>query len=132
MADQMHFDLVSPERLLLSEAVDGVVIPGAAGEMTILPRHAPLMSTLKAGVIEVQGGSAKDARYFVFGGFAEVTPAGLVILAEEALPLDQIDVALLDQRIRDLEEDAEDAADDEVRFSAAERLGQLRQVRAAF
>ena len=129
MAEQIQFDLVSPEQLLLSQAVDGVVVPGTEGEMTILPRHAPLMSTLRAGVIQVLGANIKTPRYFVFGGFAEVTPAGLVILAEEAVPLDQIEVSVLDQRIRDLEEDVADARDDEARLAAADKLGHLRQVR---
>ena len=81
----LHFELVSPAKLLFSGDVESVVIPGTEGEMTILPQHAPILTSLRAGVVVVT--SAKGAeRIFVRGGFAEVNPKGLTVLAERAIP----------------------------------------------
>ena len=76
MAEPLHFDLVSPERLLVSEEVESVVVPGAEGYFTVLARHAPFMSTLKPGLVEVKELSGAVQKFFVRGGFADVTPAG--------------------------------------------------------
>ncbi len=132
MAEKLQFDLVSPEQLLMSQDVDSVVVPGADGDFTVLARHAPLMSTVRPGVIDVKGEGIEHPRIFVRGGFAEVTPDGLTILAEEAIPLDQVDTAKLDQRIQDLEEDVADAKDDEARLRAADELAHMRQIRSGF
>ncbi len=129
MADKLHFDLVSPDRLLMSEEVDMVLVPGSEGDFGVLPAHAPFMSTLKPGVVEVTGAGEGDARIFVRGGFAEVTPRGLTVLAEEAIPLAELDVAQLDQKIKDAEEDVADARDDQSRDAAQLTLDQLRQIR---
>ncbi len=129
MADKLHFDLVSPDRLLLSEEVDGVVVPGSEGDFGVLPNHAPVMSTLKPGVLEVSGAASGEARIFVRGGFAEVTPKGLTVLAEEAIPLAELDVAQLDQKIQDASEDVADAKDDATRDAAQLTLDHLRQLR---
>ena len=131
MPDQIKFELVSPERLLVSQNVDGVVVPGADGEFTALAHHAPLMSTINPGVIRVLGGGEDKSRFFVRGGFAEITPEGLTILAEEAIPLEKLDAVDLDQRIKDLEEDVRDAKDDETRLKASDELAHLKQVRGA-
>src|SRR5882672_9506578 len=88
MADKIHFDLVSPERLLLSEDVDMVTLPGAEGYFGVLAGHAPVLSALRAGVIEVKREGASDLRLFVRGGFAEVDPNKVIVLAEEAIPMD--------------------------------------------
>ena len=95
MAEPFRFELVSPERLLVSEEVDSVTAPGAEGEFTVLARHAPFMSTLKPGLVEVRGLSGDTRRIFVRGGFADVTPAGLTILADEAIRLEDLDPATL-------------------------------------
>ena len=129
MADKLHFDLVSPDRLLLSEEVDQVLVPGSEGDFGVLPNHAPVMSTLKPGVLEVTGSSSGDGRIFVRGGFAEVTPKGLTVLAEEAIPLAELDVAQLDQKIQDASEDVADAKDDAAKDAAQMTLDQLRQLR---
>ncbi len=129
MADKLHFDLVSPDRLLLSEEVDGVVVPGSEGDFGVLPNHAPVMSTLKPGVLEVTGAASGETRIFVRGGFAEVTPKGLTVLAEEAIPLAELDVAQLDQKIQDASEDVADAKDDATRDAAQLTLDHLRQLR---
>lgn len=130
MADGLQFDLVSPERLLISEAVEHVVVPGAEGYLTVLPNHAPLMTTLKPGVLEVKDASGDVRRYFVRGGFADVTPAGLTILADQAIRVEELNASELDQQIREAEEDLADFAEDFERRTAAEkRLNDLRDAR---
>jgi F-type H+-transporting ATPase subunit epsilon len=130
MADKIHFDLVSPERLLMSEDVDMVTLPGADGYFGVLAGHAPVITTLKPGVIEVQGGEKPDLKLFVKGGFAEVDAEKVVVLAEEAVPLDEFDVAALDVRIKDTEEDLALAKTDAERARVTEALDHLRQLRA--
>ena len=125
-----HFELVSPERLLFSGNVEAVVVPGAEGAFTVLKNHAPVMSVLKAGVIEVDESQTKKQRLFVRGGFADVSSKGLTILAEQAIPVEEFDAAKLDAQITDAEEDLNDAASDEAKRLAAEKLAQLREVRA--
>ena len=125
------FELVSPERLLFGSDVESVVVPGTEGEFTVLRDHAPLMSTLKPGVVTVIEAGAKETRLFVRGGFADVAPTGLTILAESAVPLEQLDAAKLDAEIQNAREDVSDAADDESRRLAQEKLDQLNELRAA-
>jgi len=131
MADPFTFELVSPERLLLSEPVLQVVVPGSEGEFTVLKNHAPFMSTIKPGVVAVTPTSGAVQRYFVRGGFADVGATGLTILAEQAVPVESLDPALLASEIKDAEEDLADARDDTSRTAAATKLGQLRDVQAA-
>jgi F-type H+-transporting ATPase subunit epsilon len=131
--DTFPFELVSPERLLISEDVEHVVVPGSEGEFGVLAHHAPLMSTLKPGIVKVyrtEGGEPK--RLFVRGGFADVNPRGLTILADEAIPMEEFDVARLDAAIKDAEEDAADAAGEEAKRKADLRLAQLKELRGAF
>ena len=109
MAEPLHFELVSPERLLVSEEVEYVVVPGAEGYFTVLARHAPFLSTLKPGLVEVKGLGGEVDRIFVRGGFADVTPAGLTILADQAVRVADVDAAMLAQQVRDAEEDVADA-----------------------
>jgi len=92
MADKLHFSLVSPARELFSGEVDHVIAPGSDGEFGVLVNHAPFMTTLKNGVVRVEDGGETTMRLFVRGGFADVTPAGLTILAEEAINLDSVSV----------------------------------------
>ena len=131
MADKLHFDLVSPERLLLSEGVDMVTVPGKEGDFGVLAGHAPVMTTLRPGVINVDDAGKTQQRIFVRGGFAEVTPKGLTILAENAIPLEELDAAMLDQEIQNAQEDVTDAKTDETRQSAQEKLDHLKQLREA-
>jgi F-type H+-transporting ATPase subunit epsilon len=129
MAEPMHFDLVSPERLLMSEEVESVVVPGSEGFFTVLARHAPFMSTLKPGLVEVRTLAGETQKIFVRGGFADVTPAGLTILADEAIRLEDFDTAALAQEIRDAEEDLADAGQDQAKRAVAEKkLSELRDV----
>lgn len=130
--DTFQFELVSPEKLLISEEVQHVVVPGVEGEFGVLAHHAPLLSTLKPGVVKVyktEGGEPE--RLFVQGGFADVNPKGLTILADAAVPMSEFDLASLDQAIKDAEEDLSDAEGDKARLRAQERLDHLRQFRLA-
>ncbi len=126
-----HFELVSPEKLLFSGDVESVVAPGAEGQFTVLKDHAPVMTTLKSGVVTVAGGDGKVEKLFVRGGFADVNGAGFTILAELAVPLSEIDVAKLEADIRNAREDVADAKSDETRRAANEKLAQLEEMRAS-
>ncbi len=118
--DKVEFELVSPERLLLSELVDMVVVPGEEGDFGVLPMHAPLISTVRPGVIQVYQDRQVTQRLFVAGGFAEVTRSRCTVLAETAMPVDEIDRAQVEQQLKDAREDVADAKTDEAR-KAAER-----------
>ncbi len=131
MAEKLTFDLVSPERLLLSEEVDMVTLPGAEGDFGVLPGHAPVLSTLKSGVVEVKGVSEALSRLFVRGGFAEVNGDKVTVLAEEATILAELNVEELDQNIRNTEEDLAAAKSDEDRERASESLAHLKLLRAS-
>jgi F-type H+-transporting ATPase subunit epsilon len=131
MADKISFDLVSPERLLLSEKVEMVTVPGREGDFGVLAGHAPLISSLRPGAIDIKGGEKGDARYFVLGGFAEVTAQKLTVLAEDVLPMAEVDAAALDERIRHAEEDVLQARSETDRAKAVESLDHLKLLRAA-
>src|SRR5436190_9610215 len=128
---KIAFDLVSPERLLLSCTADMVTVPGTEGYMGVMAGHAPLVSTLRAGMVDVMV-DGKDDRYFIRGGFAEIGPAKITILAEEALPMTEMDLAVLDQRIADAQEDEIAAKTDADRQRAAQMVDDLKMVMAAF
>jgi F-type H+-transporting ATPase subunit epsilon len=102
MADKVQFELVSPEKLLLSEAVDMVVVPGSEGNFGVLPGHSLLISTVRPGVIDVYEGSQIAERIFVSGGFAEVTPERCTVLADEAMPLSALDAATVEAALTEL------------------------------
>ncbi len=121
----LHFELVSPAKLLFSGDVDSVVLPGTEGEMTILPQHAPLLTSLRPGVVVVTSSKGAD-RIFVRGGFAEVNPKGLTVLAERAIPIAELDAAALAAQVKDAEEDVADATDDEAKRHAQENLDHLK------
>lgn len=132
MAGKLHFDLVSPERLLMSAEVEMVTVPGVEGDFGVLVGHAPVITTLRPGVLAVKAtASSEEERIFVRGGFAEVNLDGLTVLAEEAMPLAELDGAALDQRVKDAEEDVTDAKDDATRQKAQERLDRLKELRVA-
>jgi F-type H+-transporting ATPase subunit epsilon len=130
MADMLHFSLVSPERELFSGDVKQVDAPGVEGEFGVLPKHAPFMTVLKPGVVRIHEDSGVTP-VFVRGGFADVTPAGLTILAEEAIRLADVDVASLDSELAKVRSDAADPGDETRRKRAGERLAYLEALRAA-
>lgn len=109
---KVAFELVAPERQLASEMVDMVVAPGADGEFGVLPDHSLFMSLLRPGVIDIYEGGNISRRIFVGGGFAEVNERGCIVLAEEALPVDEIDVDQARQRLRNAQDDLTEAKDD--------------------
>jgi len=131
MADKIAFDLVSPERLLLSDSADMVTIPATEGYMGVMAGHAPVVTTLRPGMIDVSN-NGTDTRFFIRGGFAEISAAKINVLADEAIPMDEMDLAVLDQRIRDAEEDVLAAATDVEKARRNEILDDLKLVRAAF
>ncbi len=125
-----HFDLVSPEKLLFSGEVTQVDLPGSEGDFGVLAGHAPLVTTLRPGILVIHG-SAGELRIVVNGGFAEVGPAGLNVLAELAVPVEEFDVAVLAGVIKDTEEDVADATDDWRRDKLSRKLDQLKALQAA-
>lgn len=128
MADKVSFDLVSPERLLVSTEVDMVVVPGSEGYFGVLAGHQPMVASLRPGVVEIHNEGEAVERIYVGGGFAEVTHERLIVLAEEAVPVAELDRATLEQRIRDTEEDLTQAATDDVRHQAEATLAHLRDL----
>ena len=104
MADKVEFELVSPERLLVSEGADMVVVPGEEGDFGVLPGHALFLSGVRPGTIEVYNGETISDRIFVAGGFAEVTGEGCTVLAEEAVNLAEVERVSVEARISDNEQ----------------------------
>jgi F-type H+-transporting ATPase subunit epsilon len=131
MADKIAFDLVSPERLLLSETAEMVTVPGREGDFGVLAGHAPVISSLRPGVIDVKGGDHGEARFFVLGGFVEVNAQKLTVLAEDVLPMAEVDAAALDQRIKNAGEDILQAKTEADRAKAVESLDYLKTLRSA-
>lgn len=131
MADTLTFDLVSPERLLISEAVTLVVVPGSEGDFGVMPGHTPVITTMRPGVVEVHPAEGDTQRIYVRGGFAETTGDNLTILAEEAINLADLDRAKLEQRLQNAREDIDLARDDEERRTAEANVAQLTQLLAA-
>src|SRR5579864_8142509 len=130
MADKVKFELVSPEKLLLSEAVDMVVVPGGEGNFGVLPGHSLLISTVRPGVIDVYDGGAIGERIFVAGGFVEVTPERCTVLADEAMPLSAIDVATVEGEMRALEGSVANLRERAGRLAGEEREAALAEQRA--
>ena len=131
MADSIAFELVSPDRLLMSAEVAQVVLSGREGDFTVMPGHAPVITTLRPNVVEVGGLDGEDTRIFVRGGFADVAADRLTVLAEEAIMLNELDRAALEQRIQDATEDLEDATEDAARDDARELLERLQALLTA-
>ncbi|MCW2244698.1 F-type H+-transporting ATPase subunit epsilon [Azospirillum fermentarium] len=126
MADKVEFELVSPEKLLASQPVDMVVVPGTEGDFGVLAGHAPLISTVRPGVIDVYEGDRVVDRVFVAGGFAEVTETRCTVLAEQAIPVAEIDRAKAEQEFKDLSEDLDDAKTDADKAEAEAKLAIAR------
>jgi F-type H+-transporting ATPase subunit epsilon len=126
-----HFELVSPEKLLFSGDVEAVVVPGVEGQFTVMKDHAPVMTVLKAGIVEIDETASKSSKLFVRGGFADVAGGRLTLLAEQATPIDQFDATQLSREIKNAEEDLNDAKTEEAKNLAAEKLDQLTELRAA-
>ena len=130
MADKLHFALVSPEREFFNGEVDHVVVPGSEGEFGVSPNHAPVMSVIKPGALKVINEGA-ERRIFVNGGFADVTPEGLTVLAEEAIDLADVDPAQLEQQLKNAQDDLRDANTDDRRAAARRALSRVETIKAA-
>jgi F-type H+-transporting ATPase subunit epsilon len=122
MAATVQFELVSPERLLRSEAVEMVVVPGTEGNFGVLPGHALLISTVRPGLIEIfEGGRVKE-RIFIAGGFAEVNPERCTVLADEAVPLPDLNRTVLEAEAREMEARLSAAQNERERDQARRQL----------
>ncbi|WP_114390099.1 F0F1 ATP synthase subunit epsilon [Notoacmeibacter marinus] len=124
MSMAFTFELVSPERLLVSREVDSVVVPAAEGDMTAMPNHAPTMSALRAGMVTVETGGDKE-QFVVLGGFADVQPDSCTILAETAATPGDFDRDLLTSRIDEAQTRLKETSDDDERSELEEVLGSL-------
>jgi ATP synthase, F1 epsilon subunit (delta in mitochondria) len=131
MADAFNFELVSPERLLVSEKATEVVIPATLGEMTVLANHAPTMTTIKPGVVTVKLASGQVDKYVVFGGFADILPTGCTLLAESAVALADITRETLQARIEATRTEANAATTHEHKTKLEEYLAQLTELNGA-
>ena len=127
---ELHLEFVSPESVLFSGDVDQVDLPGAEGDMGILAGHAPLVTTLRPGIVTIFHGNAK-VPVVVIGGYAEVSPSGLTVLADRAVARDDFDMALLTGEIKDAEEDVADCTNDAERDRLTRHLEQLKSLQAA-
>ncbi len=103
MADRVQFELVTPERLVVSTEVEMVVVPGTEGNFGVLPGHAPLISTIRPGTVDIYEGRTIIQRIFIVGGIAEVTPERCTVLADEAMPPELLDRAALDAELTEVE-----------------------------
>ena len=126
MAGTFKFELVTPERMALSEDVGQVVVPGVEGDFTVLPGHAPVIPALRPGIIDVTLPDASKTRIFVKGGFAEVDADHLTVLAERALDVEAMDAATVAAELATAEADLASATDDARRLAAASAVERLR------
>ncbi|MGO8672299.1 MAG: F0F1 ATP synthase subunit epsilon [Capsulimonadaceae bacterium] len=125
-----HFELVSPNKLMFSGPAESVLVPGSEGDFVVLKDHAPVMASLRPGVVTFEEAQGKQTRIFVRGGFADVSASGLILLAETAIPAGELDAAHLDQEIKNAEEDLADAPDEQKRLWQ-EKLDRLRELKSA-
>ena len=126
MAGEFTFELVSPERVLMSESVEHVVLPGSEGELGVLADHAPAVVALKPGFIRVLSGSTVARRIYVRGGFAEVNAEAVTVLAEHALDMDNADSDAISAELAIAEKNLADASDDNAEFLAQAAVDALR------
>ena len=131
----VQFELVTPEQLFVSRAVDMVVVPGTEGNFGVLPGHSPLISTIRPGTIDIYEGNAIAERIFVAGGLAEVTPEGCTVLADEALPPDSLDRAQIEAEMQTLDDNIASLRDQIGRAAGTDRehlLAEQRQLERRF
>ena len=131
MADKVAFELVSPDRLLMSVEADAVAMPGMEGDFGVLLGHAPLISALRAGVIEIEGAGDGPDRIYIAGGFAEVVADRLTVLAEEAVAVGDMDRADIEQRLSEANDELSGAEEGEQRRLAEGKVGVLQEMLGA-
>ena len=129
MAEGVKIEIVSPERLLVSETAQSVTVPGSEGYFTVLGEHSPLMTTLKPGFITAVTGTGPAQVFFVRGGFADVAPEGLTILAEQALPLAEFNPAEIDADIEAAEIELAGATTIDEKSAATEKVNAWRNLK---
>ena len=126
--ERVEFELVTPERLVVSRGVDMVVVPGAEGDFGVLPGHTPMISTVRPGIVNVYEGREIVERMFVAGGFAEVTAARCTVLADRAVAVDELDRAAAEQTLKDAREDLADAKTDDARAEAEKQIAICEEI----
>ncbi|MGD9537385.1 MAG: F0F1 ATP synthase subunit epsilon [Alphaproteobacteria bacterium] len=128
MADTFQFELVAPERLIYSDQAEMVVVPGSEGEFGVLPGHSPLISAVRPGIVEVYEYPAikSKARFFVAGGFAEVTGERCTVLSNEAMPVEEIDKEAARERLAEAELALRDAQSDAEKAKAEAEIAVVR------
>ena len=127
--ERVEFELVTPERLVVSRGVDMVVVPGTEGDFGVLPGHTPMISTVRPGIVNVYEGREIVERMFVAGGFAEVTAARCTVLADRAVAVDELDRAATEQTLKDAREDLADADTDDARAEAEKQIAIDEEIR---
>ena len=128
MAEKVAFELVSPDQLLMSVEADSVAMPGMEGDFGVLPGHAPFISALRAGIITVEGSSEGVEQVYIDGGFAEVVADRLTVLAEEAVLVDKMDRANIEQRMQEAKDKLAEAKDGEERRLAESKVSMLQEI----
>ena len=128
---KVAFRLVMPEREVLATEADMVVVPGSEGDFGVLHGHAPVISTVRPGVLEVIQGNKVDRRFIVVGGFAEVTPERCTVLADEAMPFEEVTAEQLADRERQAQNDITDAGNEAEKAAAEKALAVARDLRRA-
>ena len=129
MADSFDFELVSPERRLAAMPARPVQIPGAEGDLTAMPQHAPMITTLRPGLLKVEGADG-EKRFVVTGGFAEIGPETASVLAERAMPVEEADAATFDALVSEARKAAEEAPED-ARDAANKLVADMQALRSA-
>jgi len=122
-----HFELVSPDKMLFNGPAQAVLVPGVDGDFQVLNDHAPVMTAVRPGVVGIDDAEGKHHRVFVRGGFADASKHALILLAETAIPFEELNAEALNQEIRDAEEDVADATEENKR-AAQEKLDRLREL----
>jgi F-type H+-transporting ATPase subunit epsilon len=125
-----HFELVSPDKVLFSGEAQAVLVPGTEGDFQVLSDHAPVMTSVRPGVVGIDDAQGRHRRVFVRGGFADASKNGLILLAETAISFEDLNADALQQEIKNAEEDVADASDDQKRL-AQEKLDRLRELKDA-
>jgi F-type H+-transporting ATPase subunit epsilon len=125
-----HFELVSPDKVLFDGDAQAVLVPGSEGDFQVLSDHAPVMTSVRPGVVGIDDASGKHSRVFVRGGFADASKNGLILLAETAIPFEDLNADMIGQEIKNAEEDVADATDEQKPL-AQEKLDRLRELKDA-
>jgi F-type H+-transporting ATPase subunit epsilon len=130
MAGTLKFEIVSPEKVLLSGDAEQVMLPGSEGDMTVLPGHAPVISTLRPGMIEADLGESK-ARIYVKSAFVEVTPARVTVLADNAYSFEDLNAEIVSRELAEAERAHAEAVDDHEKFMTSEAINALTKLKTA-